>query len=95
MAVAPPGTSQVAKNIITARIVMTILYYDQSFPSSSPIDIQVFPMMCGTCSNENGIKLMFMRSAAILFQITSDLCQAHVHKGLFINDVITSGGREG
>jgi len=22
---------------------------------------QVFPMMCGTCSNENGIKLMFMR----------------------------------
>ena len=23
--------------------------------------IQVFPMMCGTCSNENGIKLMFMR----------------------------------
>jgi 4-aminobutyrate aminotransferase/(S)-3-amino-2-methylpropionate transaminase len=22
---------------------------------------QVFPMMCGTCSNENGIKMMFMR----------------------------------
>lgn len=22
---------------------------------------QVYPMMCGTCSNENGIKLMFMR----------------------------------
>ena len=22
---------------------------------------QVFPMMCGTCSNENGIKLIFMR----------------------------------
>ena len=22
---------------------------------------QIFPMMCGTCSNENAIKLMFMR----------------------------------
>ena len=22
---------------------------------------QVFPMMCGTCSNENAIKLMFMK----------------------------------
>merc|ERR1719186_1181379 len=22
---------------------------------------QVYPMMCGTCSNENGIKLMFMK----------------------------------
>ena len=22
---------------------------------------QVFPMMCGTCANENGIKIVFMR----------------------------------
>ena len=22
---------------------------------------QIYPMMCGTCSNENAIKLMFMR----------------------------------
>ena len=26
----------------------------------------VIPMMCGTCSNENGMKLMFMKYAEFL-----------------------------
>ena len=32
------------------------------FMSIAPKNMtQIFPMMCGTCSNENGIKLMFQR----------------------------------
>jgi 4-aminobutyrate aminotransferase/(S)-3-amino-2-methylpropionate transaminase len=34
---------------------------DSMMAVAPPGTSQVFPMMCGTCSNENGIKLMFMR----------------------------------
>jgi len=34
---------------------------DSMMSVAPPGTSQVFPMMCGTCSNENGIKLMFMR----------------------------------
>ena len=34
----------------------------ETFMSIAPKGMdQIFPMMCGTCSNENGIKLIFMR----------------------------------
>merc|ERR1712002_1043860 len=34
---------------------------DSMMAVAPPGMTQVFPMMCGTCSNENGIKMMFMR----------------------------------
>lgn len=59
MAVAPPGTSQVSGIIVFNMIIVILLV--NIIHSVIMSRIQVFPMMCGTCSNENGIKLMFMR----------------------------------
>ena len=44
--------------------------------------IQVFPMMCGTCSNENGIKLMFMRCFCNVYEmnIVNFIVQVHAQE---------------
>ncbi len=49
MSVAPKGLQEVRSDLnCFHRILSTIHLY------------QIYPMMCGTCSNENAIKMMFM-----------------------------------